>query len=958
MFCRPARDFARLVLPVAVLLTLSAVYASAATLRVCASSCAYSNVQLAINDAVPGDTILLRAGETFTGNFILRAKSSSSTAYITIRSDASDSVLPAPGVRLVPEGRPAANVSLSSLARIVGLGGAAKSTPVLRAEQGAHHYRLQFIRFDGTAQVGYETLIAFGTDDPQSNPPHDIVLDRVYIHGHPTKGQKRGISLNGRAIEVSNSYIANIKAVNADSQALGGWNGAGPFKIINNYLEAAGENVMFGGAWPASSGLIPSNIEIRRNHITKPVAWRNPILSTPGSVRAAVSSTAGSLAGGTHYFKVVAILKTGTRVAVSAPSSEVYASVSSGRSVTVSWGAVSGAEGYRIYRGTSSGGQSRYIEVAGSTTSFLYKGSGEISGTPPTRGTKWVSKNLIELKNAQRVVIDGNVIENNWAGDQAGYAIVLTPRNYNGVAPWSAVRDVTITNNIIRHSAGAINILGYDDTESTGSALTERIVVRNNLFEDIDPASWGGGLTKCFLVGQGASEVTFDRNTILHGTTTIVSAYGKPMPKFVFTNNVTIHGKYGVMGGSSSPGNPTLKMYFPSAVFTGNVLAGGNPSLYPPGNSFPSIAAFNASFVDVESGDYRILASSSFYSAGAGGTTPGTNFTALYDAQSIPDLPPPSTPPPPAGNRAPTADAGGPYTAQAGQSLTVSGADSTDPENAIVTYRWHWGDDVVLHASDVAAQDLHGNWQRGAVQGAAGGVALINPNLGAAKVQTALASPSSYVELRFHAAAGVPYYVWFRMRAENDHYSNDSVYVQFNDAVDASGDPYARIGTTSAWSAILEQGRDDGVSGWGWTDMAYDATAPPVYFATSGMHTIRLQAREDGARIDQIVISSRTYAARRPGLTQADTTIVSRTLGTSTGIHATHTYTRSGIYPVTLMVTDDEGLSDVDTTTATVQGGSEPEPQAFMQEPAAADQTGGIRAGARVAGAIHIEREG
>ena len=42
-----------------------------------------------------------------------------------------------------------------------------------------------------------------------------------------------------------------------------------------------------------------------------------------------------------------------------------------------------------------------------------------------------------------------NVIENNWAGDQAGYAIVLTPRNYNGVAPWSAVRDVTITNNII-----------------------------------------------------------------------------------------------------------------------------------------------------------------------------------------------------------------------------------------------------------------------------------------------------------------------------------------------------------------------------------------------------------------------------------------------------------------------------------------------------------------------------
>jgi hypothetical protein len=57
------------------------------------------------------------------------------------------------------------------------------------------------------------------------------------------------------------------------------------------------------------------------------------------------------------------------------------------------------------------------------------------------------------------------------------------------------------------------------------------------------------------------------------------------------------------------------------------------------------------------------------------------------------------------------------------------------------------------------------------------------------------------------------------------------------------------------------------------------------------------------------------------------------------------------------MVTDDGGLSDADTTTTTVQGGSDPEPQAFMQGPAAADQTGGIRAEARVAGANQVERE-
>jgi hypothetical protein len=53
-------------------------------------------------------------------------------------------------------------------------------------------------------------------------------------------------------------------------------NGTGPFRIINNYIEAAGENVMFGGSWPATTGLIPSDIEISGNHILKNTAWRNP----------------------------------------------------------------------------------------------------------------------------------------------------------------------------------------------------------------------------------------------------------------------------------------------------------------------------------------------------------------------------------------------------------------------------------------------------------------------------------------------------------------------------------------------------------------------------------------------------------------------------------------------------------------------------------------------------------
>ena len=888
--------------------------AQAATLTVCGSGCTYTNLQPALDAAKPGDTILLRAGETFVGNYRLRAKPmpSSGPAFIVIRSDASSSSLPSSGVRLVPQGKAGANVNLSSLARIVGQGGVYKSYPVVRTDPGASHYIFQFIDFDGTAQIGYETLIAIGDDEYQPDPPHNIVFDRVYIHGHRYKGQKRGISLNGRFLEIINSYISDIKAVNADSQALAGWNGQGPFKIVNNYLEGAAENVLFGGSAPATTGLIPSDIEIRRNHITKPVAWQNPILAAPGSVSASRISGGGGMGSGTHYFKVVAAMTTGTATAVSLPSSEVSVSVAAGDRVALSWTAVPGVDYYRVYRGPSPGGELVYTRTPNTATTFIYTGSGEVTGVPPTSATRWVAKNLIELKNAQRLVIDGNVMEHNWAGGQAGYALVFTPSNSSGKAPWTAVRDITITNNVLRHSAGAINILGYDADD--GSELTERITVRNNLFEDINPANWGGGLTKCFLLGQGAARITFDRNTIIQGTTTVVSAYGDPMPQFVFTNNVGLHGKYGVFGASSSTGNATLGRYFPGAVFSYNVLAGGNASLYPPTNKFPTVAEFYGSFVDAPEGDYRLRSTSSFFTAGSGGSVPGADFNALTAALGGAPLPPP-----PSSNSSPTADAGGPYTVSAGQYLTVDGTGSSDPDNDIAMYRWLWANDIVIRASDVPVTSIKGNWSKASVSGAADGIALVNPNQSVPKIATPLAAPTSYVEIKFRAAKGVPYYIWFRSQAENNSYSNDSVYAQFSGAVDANGNPLARIGTTSALSFILEQGRDDGVSGWGWTDAAYDGVAPPVYFATAGEQTLRLQPREDGVRIDQIVISSAAYAGKMPGLTKADSTIVSRSLGTGSGVHATVKYAIPGVYPITLIVTDEGGSSATATTTVAVK---------------------------------------
>jgi hypothetical protein len=113
--------------------------------------------------------------------------------------------------------------------------------------------------------------------DSESNPARlasDIVIDRCYVHGDPKAGSRRGVALNSRATAIVDSWFEDFKEAGADSQAIAGWNGPGPYAIVNNHLEAAGENIIFGGSPPAIEGLVPSDITIRRNHLYKPLSWK------------------------------------------------------------------------------------------------------------------------------------------------------------------------------------------------------------------------------------------------------------------------------------------------------------------------------------------------------------------------------------------------------------------------------------------------------------------------------------------------------------------------------------------------------------------------------------------------------------------------------------------------------------------------------------------------------------
>ena len=485
------------------------------------------DVQAALNSANPGDIITLAAGATFTGPFVLPNKPGA--GWIYVRSSAPDSALPSPGVRVDPSYAP----QMPKLVVGAVYRGAIVTVP------GAHHFRFIGIEVAPTpgTVVNLNSLIELGSGETDATAvPHDIIFDRCYIHGDPSVGGVRGIFMDAASTAVIDSYLSGFRLTDRDTEAIMSANGPGPFKIVNNYLEAAGINVMFGGQDPTIPNLVPADIEIRGNYFFKPLSWR--------------------------------------------------------------------------------------------------------IGDPTYAGTPWSVKNLFELKNARRVLIDGNVFENNWMqADQDGLAILFTPRNQNGTAPWSTVQDVTFTNNIVRHSTGGINLMGWDDL-STASGQLQRVLIQNNLFTDIGAFAGNGGYAGLlFLLQDGTANVVIDHNTALQTEwplyAQVHNAGRGPHTGFVLTNTITPNNQYGVSG-DGTVANPmgTLSTYFSGAVVAGNVLPGGAAASYPPNNFFPAAPA-DVGFANLAGGDYHLAAGSPYKHAGTDGKDIGANIDALGTATAF-----------------------------------------------------------------------------------------------------------------------------------------------------------------------------------------------------------------------------------------------------------------------------------------------------------------------------------
>ncbi len=518
------------------------------------------SLQGALNNASCGDTIELQAGATFTGLFTFPAKSCDDSHWIVLRTNNLPSQLPPEQTRISPcyagirslPSRPAYNCSSPAkvMAKIIGSGASGSSGPLLFAV-GANHYRL--IGLEITRPTNTSSIVNLAWLQ-NGGPAHHIIFDRVWMHGVAQYDTRRGIDLGGSTyVAIIDSYFSDfhcttVTAMCGDSQAIAGGMGnlaMGPYKIVNNYLEASGENILFGGGGGTRS---PTDIEIRRNHLYKPRIWQK--------------------------------------------------------------------------------GQAGYVGGKG--------------------GYPFQVKNHFELKNGQRILFEANIAQYTWGGfSQAGYSILLTPKNQSGTCAKCQVTDVTVRYNRISHVGAGFQIANV----RSGSAVAfdgERYSIHDVTVDDINSTTYlGAGVLA--QISQDNPGPILKKISMNHITAFpdkslfyVGSSSARQMQSFTFENSLVNSGQYPVWstGGSSNCAHyevplTTFGACFNSYAVTDNAIIACSsnwpPSSWPAGNSFPS-SATPVQFVSYNGGNggnYQLLSSSAYHGAASDGKDMGADLALL-----------------------------------------------------------------------------------------------------------------------------------------------------------------------------------------------------------------------------------------------------------------------------------------------------------------------------------------
>jgi len=255
----------------------------------------------------------------------------------------------------------------------------------------------------------------------------------------------------------------------------------------------------------------------------------------------------------------------------------------------------------------------------------------------PTWKGKWTVKNLFELKNARRVLIENNVFENNWADAQQGMAIVIkSSQDACGTCTWEGTTDVTFRYNIVRNSPRGFHVQAVDCTgQACVDVHVQRVRAENNLFENIgtfNGTGTDGFLTLLFhdLTDVALLHNTFIGNLPTTGIATVMDLGAGAARRLQIDENIFAgHADYAVLYSGVQVGTASLQaMAGTSWSYQRNVTGNVNPayvSKFPVESWYPTLAGIGFTSAT----DYRLSSSSPFKGRGSGGTDPGANIDEL-----------------------------------------------------------------------------------------------------------------------------------------------------------------------------------------------------------------------------------------------------------------------------------------------------------------------------------------
>jgi hypothetical protein len=542
------------------------------------SSCAATDIQTALNAVWLGDTITIQAGKVWTVNSTLTIyRKTVGAGYVTIRTSSDDSLLPAADARITPVYKallPELRLTTDSVLLWVE-----------QTKNAVEHYQFVGIWFstqDGLDRTNDLVRLwdAVNHTDP-SFTPNDIIFDRCLVLPAVTGSTKAGIRLGVRNGVVKNSYIDQIKS-QADSATISFPNAPGPVAVTNNFLSAAGENILVGGLVPTIPNLSPLDIDFRHN-----IFYKDPAELKYETWPATSWVRAGKIINGGNGSAYIASASGTT----GASSPAFPASVCSAPPVCSS--------GCCVTDGTVTWQKN-----------FL--------GSSP----KWTVKNSFEYKFMGRSVIQWNGIDGSWSDGQSGVGFSFKPESQCSRCWIPHTENLTVANNVIRNTERPFSFSGSGDD---GGGVTGNWNVHDNLvWRTQNPAN--------NTVFHSSNGLTFNHNTVDANQNMFWS--GSAAPVLVFTNNLAQSGAYGFKANGIGVGMPSLLSLYAALTFTNNVLSGAGTfdsatvaGHYPTGNF--GTAWSDVRFADSAHGDYSLSNSSPYKGAGTDGMDLGADTAQL-----------------------------------------------------------------------------------------------------------------------------------------------------------------------------------------------------------------------------------------------------------------------------------------------------------------------------------------